>query len=72
MYIYTYQGWAMSVRVVLTCGVPCCHLPCRAVLDGLAWSACRVGRAGSLVGRVGPYPPRVLVLWAALTYDEPI
>ena len=34
--IYIYQGWAVSVRVVLACGVSCCHLLCRAVIDALA------------------------------------
>ena len=36
IYIYIYQGYAVSVCVVWACGVSCCHLPCRVVLDGLA------------------------------------
>ena len=44
----------MSVSVVLTQGM---LLPCRAVLDGLACSACRVVHGGVRVACVGPYSP---------------
>ena len=35
-YVCIYQGWAVTVHVVLPCGVSCGRLPCRAVLGGLA------------------------------------
>ena len=38
IYTYIYPTWAVSVRVVLTWDVSCCHLPCRAVLDELLLS----------------------------------